>query len=407
MTFLSANMERIPASQTMAVTDLARELVAAGKDVIGMSTGEPDFETVRSAAQAGVEAINTGDTRYTAGDGSIALKEAIRQKFKRDNGLDYDVTQISVSNGGKQVIYNAMLATLDPGDEVIIPVPYWVSYPVIVSMCGGTPVYVACDAGCDFMLDSADIEAAITPRTKWLFLNFPNNPSGGIMSRASLLSLADVLRRHPHVHIMTDDIYEFLQFSSSPFVTLAQVAPDLQDRTLTVNGMSKGYAMTGWRIGFAAGRPDLIKAMARIQSQVTASPCSISQAAATNALLAPPAHVPEWNRIYIERRDIVVSALSALDGIQIRMPEGAFYAFPEVTGLYGGRMEDGAVIENASDVATYWLKSAGVAVVPGDAFGQPGHVRISYSISTGDVKRAMSRITRAHHLIKHLRDGNA
>lgn len=360
-----------------------------------MSTGEPDFDTVRPAAEAGIQAIRSGDTRYTAGDGAPALKKAIQHKFRRDNELEYEARQISVSNGGKQIIFNAMLATLDPGDEVIIPVPYWVSYPDMVSMCGGTPAFVTCHAKNGFVLDPADLEAAITRRTKWLLLNYPNNPSGGIMPRENLLAVAEVLRRYPHVHILTDDMYELLQFSSEPFVTLAQVAPDLYDRTLTVNGMSKGYAMTGWRIGFAGGRPDLIKAMAKIQSQTTANPCSISQAAAASALLASTNHVAGWNEVYITRRDMVVSALNAIDGIQVVLPQGAFYAFPEVAGLYGRCTEDGTVIRNATDVATFWLKSAGVAVVPGDAFGQPGHVRISYSIATRDVKRAMARIAGA------------
>lgn len=395
MTFLSKNMERIPASQTMAITNLARELIASGEDVIGMSTGEPDFDTVSSAAEAGIEAIRAGQTKYTAGDGTPALKEAIKHKFLRDNELSYDLKQISVSTGGKQVIYNAMAATLNPGDEVIIPTPYWVSYPVMVAMCGGTPVFVKCHSKDGFALNSEALEAAITAKTKWLFLNFPNNPSGGIMDRKDLEGIAEVLRRHPNVHVMTDDMYEFLQFTKERFVSLAQVAPDLYDRVLTVNGMSKGYAMTGWRIGFAGGRPDLIGAMAKVQSQITANPCSIAQAAAEKALIASPDHVEGWQKIYIERRDIVIKALNNINGIQAETPQGAFYAFPNVEGLYGLQTPDGLQIADDSDVATFWLKSAGVAVVPGVAFGQSGHVRVSYSIATADVKRAMQRITKA------------
>ena len=395
LTLLSKNMNQIPASQTMAITNLARELRAKGEDVIGMSTGEPDFDTVQSAVEGGIAAIRAGDTRYTAGDGTPALKDAIIYKFKRDNDLTYTRDQITVGTGGKQVIYNAMAASLDAGDEVIIPTPYWVSYPVMAAMCGGVPVYVPCRSENGFALDARDLEDAITAKTKWLFLNFPNNPSGGVMGRAELEAVAEVLRKHPQVYVMTDDMYEFLQFSEEPFVTLAQVAPDLFDRVLTVNGMSKGFAMTGWRIGFAGGPAELIKAMGKVQSQVTANPCSIAQAASVAALSADPDHAEAWCSEFMHRRDIVIEAMNAIDGISAQTPQGAFYAFPDVTGLYGRAAEDGTVISSAEDVATYWLKSAGVAVVPGDAFGQPGHVRISYSIATDQVKTAMQRIAAA------------
>ncbi|MDP6969887.1 MAG: pyridoxal phosphate-dependent aminotransferase [Gammaproteobacteria bacterium] len=395
MAFLSKNMARIPASQTMVVSNLARELAAAGQDIISMSTGEPDFDTVPVAASAGIEAIRTGQTRYTAGDGTPELKQAVQAKFKRDNGLFYELRQISVANGGKQVIYNAMAATLDAGDEVIIPAPYWVSYPAMVAMCGGTPRYVRCHASNGFALNPVDLEAAITAKTKWVLLNFPNNPSGSVMSAKHLLAIAQVLRRHPHVHILTDDMYEYLQYTEEPFVTLAQVAPDLYDRILTVSGMSKGYAMTGWRIGFAGGRADLIAAMAVVQSQITANPCSIAQAAATEALLSAPDHISAWHQVFIERRDIVVSALRGIDGIQVHVPQGAFYAFPNVEGLYGRQDPDGIMLNTAADVATYWLKSAGVAVVPGEAFGYPGHVRLSYSIATDRIRQALERLSQA------------
>ncbi len=395
MSILSKNMSRIPASQTMAITNLARTLRAEGKDVIGMSTGEPDFNTVQSAVDAGVAAIQGGDTRYTAGDGTPELKKAVIHKFSRDNGLIYTEDQISVGTGGKQVIYNAMAASLDAGDEVIVPVPYWVSYPIMVSMCGGAPVTVQCRAENGFALAAEDLEQAITPKTKWLFLNFPNNPSGGIMDRRALEAVAEVLRRHPQVYVMTDDMYEFLQFSDEPFVSLAQVAPDLFERVLTVNGMSKGFAMTGWRIGFAGGPAELIKAMSKVQSQITANPSSISQAASTAALLAEPDHTQAWCAEFTKRRDIVVSALNEIDGVHAQVPLGAFYAFPDVSGLLGRTTPDGLLLSSAEDVATYWLNAAGVAVVPGDAFGQPGHIRISYSIATEQVQIAMDRISKA------------
>ena len=395
MSFLAKNMASIPESQTMMVTNLARELAAAGEDIISMSTGEPDFDTVSIAAEAGIEAIRTGRTRYTAGDGTPELKQAIQAKFRRDNDLIYDLNQISVATGGKQVIYNALAATLNPGDEVIIPAPYWVSYPAMVAMCGGTPKLIHCHANNNFALDADALERAITSQTKWVLLNSPNNPSGAVMSEDNILAIAEVLRRHPHVHILTDDIYEHLLYNSDPFVTIAQVARDLYDRTLTVNGMSKGYAMTGWRIGYAGGRPDLIAAMAKIQSQTTGNPCSIAQYAAQQALLSNPEHIAYWRQVFIERRNILVNALDKINGIEVNIPQGAFYAFPNVEGLYGRQAEDGSIIQSASDVATYWLKAASVAVVPGEAFGCPGYVRMAYAIETDRVAEAMQRITTA------------
>lgn len=395
MSFLAKNMASIPESQTMMVTNLARELAAAGEDIISMSTGEPDFDTVPIAAEAGIEAIRTGRTRYTAGDGTPELKQAIQAKFRRDNDLIYELNQISVATGGKQVIYNALAATLNPGDEVIIPAPYWVSYPAMVAMCGGTPKLIQCHANSNFALDADALERAITSQTKWVLLNSPNNPSGAVMSADNLLAIAEVLRRHPHVHILTDDIYEHLLYGSEPFVTIAQVARDLYDRTLTVNGMSKGYAMTGWRIGYAGGRPDLIAAMAKIQSQTTGNPCTIAQYAAQQALLSNPEHIAYWCQVFIERRNILVNALDKIIGIEVNIPQGAFYAFPNVEGLYGRQADDGSIIQSASDVATYWLKAAGVAVVPGEAFGCPGYVRMAYAIETDRVAEAMQRITKA------------
>ena len=395
MALISQNMRRIPASQTMAVTDLARQLKAAGKDVISMATGEPDFDTVPLAADAGIAAIRGGETRYTAVDGTPDLKEAICAKFKRDNGLDFDKSQVSVASGGKQIIYNAMAASLDPGDEVIIPVPYWVSYPAIVQMCGGVPVQAACHAADGFALRPDTLDAAITPKTKWLMLNYPNNPTGGVMDRKALEALAEVLRRHRHVHVLSDDIYEILHFPETPFLTLAQVAPDLSERIVTMNGVSKGYAMTGWRIGFCGGPSELIAAMGRVQSQVTGSPSAISQAAAATALRAEPDHARAWCETFVQRRDIVVAALNAVEGVSCETPLGAFYAFPDVSGLFERRAPDGSVLTSAQDVARFWLEEAGVAGVPGDAFGAPAHMRLSYSIATDQVSQAMERIAEA------------
>ena len=392
MQFLSNNMKNIPPSKTMAITDKARKLIASGEDVIDLSSGEPDFDTVSTASEAGMKAIQAGVTKYTTGDGTAELKQAIQEKFARDNWLSYELNQISVGAGAKQVMYNALAATLNPKDEVIIPTPYWVSYPVMVSMCGGTPVFADCFAETDFVLTPQELAKRLTPNTKWVILNYPNNPTGALASKEDLEKLADVLRQHPNVNIITDDIYELLIFSDTKFHTLAQVAPDLYDRILTVNGMSKGYAMTGWRIGYAAGRADLIKAMSKIQSQITANPSSIGQAAATQALKAKPTHAQGWCDTFRKRRDMIVSALNAIDGVTCETPMGAFYAFPNVNGLMGRTTPNGKQISNTDELAEYWLDEAKVAVVPGIAFGAPENLRLSYAAKTEHVEEAAARI---------------
>lgn len=395
MQFLSNNMKNIPPSKTMAMTDKARKLIASGEDVIDLSSGEPDFDTVSTASEAGMKAIQAGVTKYTTGDGTAELKQTIQEKFARDNSLSYELNQISVGAGAKQVMYNALAATLNPKDEVIIPTPYWVSYPVMVSMCGGTPVFADCFAENDFVLTAQELAKRITANTKWLILNYPNNPSGALASKEELEALAEVLRQHPNVNIITDDIYELLIFSDTKFHTLAEVAPDLYDRVLTVNGMSKGYAMTGWRIGYAAGRADLIKAMSKIQSQITANPSSIGQAAATQALKAKPTHAQSWCDTFRKRRDMIVSAMNAIDGVTCETPMGAFYAFPNVGELLGRTTADGLLISNTDELAEYWLDEAKVAVVPGIAFGAPQNLRISYAAKTEHVEEAAARIKMA------------
>jgi len=392
MQFLSNNMENIPPSKTMAITDKARKLIASGEDVIDLSSGEHDFDTVSTASEAGLKAIQAGVTKYTTGDGPAELKQAIQEKFARDNSLHYELNQISVGAGAKQVMYNALAATLNPSDEVIIPTPYWVSYPVMVSMCGGTPVFADCFAENNFVLTAEELTKRVTPNTKWLILNYPNNPSGALASQADLENLAQVLRQHPNVNIITDDIYELLIFSDTKFCTLAEVAPDLYDRILTVNGMSKGYAMTGWRIGYAAGRADLIKVMSKIQSQITANPSSIGQAAAAQALKAKPDHAKTWCDTFRKRRDIIVSAMNEIEGVSCETPIGAFYAFPNVSGLIGRKTPNGLKTSNTDELAEYWLDAAKVAVVPGLAFGAPQNLRMSYAVKTENVQEAAARL---------------
>jgi len=395
MSFLSQSLGRIKPSPTIAVSTKARELKAAGKDVIGLGAGEPDFDTPDNIKEAAIRAIREGQTKYTAVDGTPALKQAIVAKFKRENGLDYAADQITVGTGGKQVIFNAMVATMDPGDEVIIPAPYWVSYPDIVLLCGGTPVPVDCPSQAGFKLQPADLEAAITPKTKWIILNSPNNPTGAGYGRAEMKALTDVLMRHPHVHVMTDDMYEHLVYDGFEFVTPAQVEPGLYDRTLTINGVSKAYAMTGWRIGYAGGPKDLIKAMAKVQSQSTTNPSSISQAAAVEALNGPQDFIAERSDAFKARRDLVVEMLNAADGISCHKPEGAFYVYPSCAGMIGKTTPDGKKLETDGDVAAYLLEAEGVAVVHGAAFGFSPFFRVSYATSTEALKDACTRIQRA------------
>jgi aspartate aminotransferase len=395
MAFLADRLARVKASPTMAITALATELKAAGRDIISLSVGEPDFETPENIKEAGIAAIRRGDTKYTVFDGRMELKEAIAAKFKRENGLDYEPTQVSVSSGGKQVLYNAMVATLNPGDEVIIPAPYWVSYPEMVLLADGTPIPVACPQNYGFKMRPEDLDAAITPKTKWLILNSPSNPTGAAYTEADLRAVADVLLKHPHVWVMTDDMYEHLTYDGFEYKTIAQVEPRLYDRTLTVNGVSKAYCMTGWRIGYAGGPKQLIKAMGAIQSNSTANPCSISQAAAIEALNGPQDFIAPNAAVFKQRRDLVVAALNKIPGLHCPRPEGAFYVYPSCAGLLGKKTPQGEVIKTDEDFVKYLLAAEGVAVVHGDAFGLAPHFRISYATGTETLKEACKRIERA------------
>src|SRR5262252_4143458 len=395
MAFLADRLARVKASPTMAITALATELKAAGRDIIGLSVGEPDFDTPDNIKEAAIKAIHAGDTKYTVFDGRMELKEAIAAKFKRENGLDYEPTQVSVSSGGKQVLYNAMVATLSPGDEVIIPAHYWVSYPEMVLLADGNPIPVACPQNYGFKLRPEDLEAAITPKTKWLILNSPSNPTGAAYTEADLRAVADVLLKHPQVWVMTDDMYEHLVYGDFRFATIAQVEPRLYERTLTVNGVSKAYCMTGWRIGYGGGPKQLIKAMGAIQSNSTANPRSISQAAAIEALTGPQDFIPVHNRKFQERRDFVVDMLNRVPGLFCPRPEGAFYVYPSCAGAIGKRTPAGQTITNDEDFIRYLLEETGVAAVHGGAFGLSPHFRVSYATSTEVLRDACNRIDRA------------
>ncbi len=394
MPFLSAALDRVKPSATIAVTDKARQLKAAGRNIIGLGAGEPDFDTPANIKLAAIHAIEAGKTKYTAVDGMPELKDAIVAKFQRENGLTYKPSQVTVGTGGKQVLYNALMATLNPGDEVIIPAPYWVSYPEMVSLAGGVPVPVVCNAKVGFKLQPADLEKAITPKTKWIILNSPSNPTGAAYTHAELKALTDVLVRHPHVWIMTDDMYEHLVYDGFKFATPAQVEPKLYDRTLTVNGVSKAYCMTGWRIGYAGGPEHLIKAMSTIQSQSTSNPSSISQWAAVEALNGPQDFIPVNNKMFKERRDLVVSMLNQANGIECPRPEGAFYVYPSCAGTMGRTAPSGMKLETDEDFVTALLETEGVAVVQGSAFGLGPAFRISYATKTSDLEEACKRIQR-------------
>ena len=400
MSLLAERLSRIKPSPTIAVTTKARELKAAGRDVIGLGAGEPDFDTPENVKRAAVAAIDRGDTKYTAVDGTPELKQAIVEKFKRDNDLSYAPEQITVGTGGKQVLYNALMATLDPGDEVIIPAPFWVSYPDMVLLAEGEPVVVPCSQNAGFKLQADDLEQAITKKTKWLILNSPSNPTGAAYTADELKALAEVLLRHPQVYVMTDDMYEKLTYDSFEFATLAQVEPRLLDRTLTVNGVSKAYAMTGWRIGFAGGPVDLIKAMAKIQSQSTSNPSSVSQAAAVEALNGTQDFIPDNNAVFRQRRDLVVDALNTCPGLSCSRPEGAFYVYPSCAGAIGKTTPEGKKIESDEDFVTYLLEGEGIAVVQGAAFGLSPYFRISYATSTEALEEACKRIKRACEALK-------
>jgi len=392
MAFLSDTLSRINPSPTIAVSTKARELKAAGKDVIGLGAGEPDFDTPDHIKEAAIKAIWEGQTKYTAVDGTPECKAAVIDKFRRENGLHFTPDQISVNAGGKHTVYNAMMATLNPGDEVIIPTPYWVSYPDIVQLAGGTPVFVHASIDTGFKMTPEMLEAAITPKTKWLIFNSPSNPSGAAYTEAELRALGDVLDRHEHVWVFADDIYEHIIYDGFAFKTMAQAVPTIAHRTLTMNGVAKAYAMTGWRIGFAGGDPVLIKAMAKVQSQSTSNPCSISQAATVAALTGDQSLLPIRAAKFQERRNLVVEMLNAADGISCPTPEGAFYVYPSVAGCMGKRTPGGKLLETDEDFVTYILEEYGIAAVHGAAFGLSPHFRVSYATSNEALKEACSRI---------------
>jgi aspartate aminotransferase len=395
MSQLAQRLDRIQPSPTIAMTAKARALKAAGRDVIGLAAGEPDFDTPAHICEAAKAAIDRGDTRYTDVDGTPALKQAIIAKFKNENGLTYTADQITVGTGGKQVLYNALMATLNPGDEVIVPAPYWVSYPDMVNLAEGTPVIVNCGENSGFKLSADALKAAITPKTKWVILNSPSNPTGAGYTREELRALADVLLDNPHVWVMTDDMYEHLAYDDWKFCTIAEVEPKLMDRTLTCNGVSKAYSMTGWRIGYAGGPAPLIKAIAKLQSQSTSNPSSVSQAAAVAALTGDMAFLGERNEIFRQRRDICVRMLNEAKGLTCLKPDGAFYVYPSCAGVIGKKTPDGKVIETDTDFVTYMLESEGVAAVQGTAFGLSPYFRISYATSTDLIEDACRRIQRA------------
>jgi len=394
MGLIADALGRVQPSQTIAVTTKARELKAAGHDVIGLGAGEPDFDTPDNIKEAAIKAIQEGKTKYTNVDGIPELKDAICRKFERENGLSYKPSQIMVAPGGKKVIFNAMMATLNPGDEVVIPAPYWVSYPDIVQMVGGTPVIVTTTLKDRFKLRPEALEAAITPRTKWIIFNHPSNPSGAAYTHDELKAVTDVLMRHPHVWVLTDDMYEHLVYDDYRFVTPAQVEPGLYDRTLTMNGVSKAYAMTGWRIGYAGGPEVLIKAMTKLQSQTTSNPASVSQWASVEALNGPQDFLKERAEVFKQRRDLVVSMLNQASGIECPTPEGAFYVYPSCKGCLGKTTPKGKTLETDEDFVTALLEDAGVAVVHGTAFGLSPFFRISYATSTEALEEACRRIQR-------------
>ncbi len=394
MSFLSKTLARVKPSPTIAVTTRAAELKAEGRDVIGLGAGEPDFDTPDNIKAAGIAAINDGRTKYTAVDGILELKQAIAAKFARENDLSYTPAQVTVGTGGKQVLYNAFMATLNPGDEVIIPAPYWVSYPDMVLLAGGEPVVVECSMKTDFKMTADQLEAAITPKTKWFLFNSPSNPTGAGYSETELRALTDVLIRHPHVWVLTDDMYEHLVFENFKFCTPAQIEPRLLDRTLTVNGVSKAYAMTGWRIGYAAGPEELIKAMRKIQSQSTSNPSSISQYAAVEALNGPQDYLEDNKKLFQGRRDLVVSMLNQTKGITCPKPDGAFYVYPDISGCIGKTSEGGTLITDDEAFATALLDETGVAVVFGAAFGLSPNFRVSYATSDEALTEACQRIQR-------------
>ncbi len=392
MSIISDSLKKIKPSPTIAVTQKARELKAAGKDVIGLGAGEPDFDTPDNIKQAAIKAINDGDTKYTAVDGTPALKKAIVEKFKKENKLDYTTDQVTVGAGGKHVIYNAMMATLNEGDEVIVPAPYWVSYPDIVLLAGGKPVLMECNEKQGFKINPSDLEKFITPKTKWIILNSPSNPTGACYREKEIREIAKVLEKHSHVYILSDDIYEHVTYEGFKFFTIAQIE-SLKERVLTMNGVSKAYSMTGWRIGYAAGPKEIIKAIAKIQSQSTTNPSSISQAASVEALSGTQDFIKKRSVSFQERRDFVVKALNDIDGIECLNPDGAFYVFPSCKGLVGKKDTNGKEIKSDTDFVQSLLENSGIAVVQGSAFGLEGFFRISYATSMDNLKKALEKIS--------------
>ena len=394
MSFLADSLSRVKPSATIAVTQKARELKEAGRDVIGLGAGEPDFDTPDNIKEAAIDAIRRGETKYPPVAGIAPLRKAVAEKFRRENRLDYKPEQVIVGTGGKQILYNAFVATLNPGDEVVIPAPYWVSYPEMVLLNGGTPRFVECPIETGFKLTPEALAAAITERTKWLVFNSPSNPSGAAYSRVELQALTDVLLRHPQVWILTDDMYEHLLYTDEPFATIAEVEPRLCERTLTMNGVSKAYAMTGWRIGYAAGPKRLVDAMVMVQGQQTSGACTIAQWASVEALNGPQDFVAESRAVFQERRDLVVSMLNQASGLKCPSPEGAFYVYPSCAGAVGKRAPSGKVIETDEDFVSELLETDGVAVVHGSAFGLGPNFRVSYATSTEVLEDACARIQR-------------
>ena len=392
MVELSHSIKRIKPSATMAVTQKARELKAAGKDIIGLGAGEPDFDTPENIKKAAIQAINDGDTKYTPVDGTPELKKAIKAKFKRENNLDYELDEISVGTGGKQIIFNAFAVSLNESDEVIIPAPYWVTYPDVVNYFNGKPIFVQCGEESGFKITPQQLENTINQSTKWFILNSPSNPTGSCYTKNELLELANVLKKYPHVNIMTDDLYEHLIYDDNEFHTFASIAPELKERILTLNGVSKAYAMTGWRIGYAGGNVSLIKAMGKLQSQSTSNPTSISQAAAVEALNGDDSFIAERAKVFKGRRDFLINEFTSMNGITCRVPEGAFYVFPSCKGVIGKVDESNNKITNDEEFTTSLLEHAGVAVVQGSAFGLEGYFRISYATSDENLKNACIRM---------------
>ena len=392
MVELSHSIKRIKPSATMAVTQKARELKAAGKDIIGLGAGEPDFDTPQNIKKAAIQAINDGDTKYTPVDGTLELKNAIKAKFKRENNLDYELDEISVGTGGKQIIFNAFAVSLNESDEVIIPAPYWVTYPDVVNYFNGKPIFVQCGEESGFKITPQQLENTINQSTKWFILNSPSNPTGSCYTKNELLELANVLKKYPHVNIMTDDLYEHLIYDDNEFHTFASIAPELKERILTLNGVSKAYAMTGWRIGYAGGNASLIKAMGKLQSQSTSNPTSISQAAAVEALNGDNSFIAERAKVFKGRRDFLINEFTSMNGITCRVPEGAFYVFPSCKGVIGKVDESNNKITNDEEFTTSLLEHAGVAVVQGSAFGLEGYFRISYATSDENLKNACVRM---------------